>query len=281
MKFSLIIGTLNRPDALENCLKSIDAQTYSEYEVVIIDQSDDNRTENLIKQIGNSKIRYLHVAFKGLSRARNEALKIATGDYCCLIDDDAYYCQNYLEVASNLVDEKVILSGYIFDNITNSQFSDYKNSYNHKELPLRMVLRTCPSAGLVFPMGMIDEVGSFDEKMGLGADYPACEETDLILRAMKKGYHVFYIEELKLKHPYPIPEIKESDNSKIPYYYRGIGAMYRKHFKQNTIPGLKLCFVEVWGKLLIKRLVYNKARSNEIKKMIEELKKGYDEYCEI
>ena len=100
MLFSLIIGTLNRSDCVKYCLESLRDQFYKNFEVIIIDQSDDDQTENVIQKFDDLDIIYKHVSYRGLSRARNEAMCHAKGDYYCLIDDDAYYSENYL---SNIV----------------------------------------------------------------------------------------------------------------------------------------------------------------------------------
>ena len=144
MKFSLIIGTLNRLSSLKNCIDSLRKQTFRDFDIIIIDQSDDDQTEKYVESIDDLNIVYKHVDYRGLSRARNDALKLSSGDYFCLIDDDAYYNDDYLQVASLYVERKCILSGYIFDNNTQSSFAKYKKRYNHRILSTRMIIKTCP-----------------------------------------------------------------------------------------------------------------------------------------
>lgn len=54
MKFSFIIGTLNRPQELKYCIESLLAQTYAEYEIIIVDQSADNLTEKMVESFNES-----------------------------------------------------------------------------------------------------------------------------------------------------------------------------------------------------------------------------------
>lgn len=281
MKFSLIIGTLNRPRAIKNCLESLETQTFQDYEIIIIDQSDDKVTKDLVKKVGDPRIIYKHVAYKGLSRARNDALRVASGEYFCLIDDDAYYDYKYLEIAREHIEEKTVLSGYIFDNITVGPFAGYKDDYNHKTLPMRMIIRTCPSAALVIPMSLVKEVGGFDEQLGVGSKYAACEETDLIVRGIAIGYQVKYVRELQLKHPFPIPETADKiDYIKGSSYYRGMGAFYKKHLDKH-IKGLRICYIEVWLKLIIKRFLVFKYNKQDIDMLIDGLKDGLNNYVEV
>ena len=65
MKFSLIIGTLDRTEAIAICLKSIFEQTWQDYEIIIIDQSSNKLTENYINTLEDKRIKYKH--FTGLT----------------------------------------------------------------------------------------------------------------------------------------------------------------------------------------------------------------------
>ena len=248
MKFSLIIGTLNRKEALESCLSSIMYQTNQDFEVIIIDQSDNTETEQYVRSLKNIKILYKHVEYKGLSRARNDALALASGEYFCLMDDDAYYKSDYLDVANKWLSPRTVLSGYIFDTIKQSDFVNYKKKYNGYELTLRMITRLCPSAGLVLPMSLVKDVGLFDESFGVGSKYGAGEETDLLLRGFRNGYKVKYIQNLELRHPVPIPKKNlcvENQSIKMADYYEGLGALYKKHMILTGMRDYRVLYYEV------------------------------------
>ena len=68
MKFSFIIGTLNRPQELKYCIESLLAQTYAEYEIIIVDQSADNLTEKMVESFNEKPIVYNHVCLLYTSR---------------------------------------------------------------------------------------------------------------------------------------------------------------------------------------------------------------------
>ena len=285
MRFSLIIGTLNRADTLGSCLESLLKQSFTDYEIIIIDQSNDDLTEKLVDSLHSEKIIYKRVSFKGLSKARNEGLKYARGDFLCLIDDDAYYNEDYLSNALRVIteekDKKTIVSGYIFDTVNNRDFAKYDHTRNNQSLNTIQIIRTCPSAALIIPIQVMVECGAFDEKLGVGAEYGAGEETDLLLRAIQRDYHVIYSESVKLKHPYPIPEYSTSTdngNNKMKYYYKGIGALYKKHLLLCKEYNLVHPFLVLWTKFIIKYLLpfrYNHVRVRcEINGFVEGLK-GY------
>ena len=279
--FSLIIGTLNRPNAIRSCLTSIFNQKYSNYEIVIIDQSDDDKTSKLVSGISDNRIKYEHVSFKGLSKARNLALKKASGQFFCLMDDDAYYDENYLLEAVQHLQSKRILSGYIYDTVKKKEFVGYSHIYNKRNVTLRMIMRTCPSAGLVIPMQLIKDVGMFDEDFGVGARYGSGEETDLLLRAIRNNYKVMYFESLVLEHPVPLPSIVENEeikSRKRASYFMGLGALYKKHMINFNMKVLYLAYFENLLKFYIKMLIYSGARKDYAQKQYEAFVNGYNSY---
>ena len=81
----------------------------------------------MVNTFNDNRIIYKHVKFKGLSKARNEALRIAKGEYFCLIDDDAYYPPDYLcklSICLKRNETKTIISGYMWDSLHKSLLED-------------------------------------------------------------------------------------------------------------------------------------------------------------
>ena len=90
-KFSIIVPVYNVENYVDKCIKSILNQTYKNYEVIIInDGSTDNSLNIINKYKNNKKIKIITQKNKGLSNARNNGMKMATGDYLLFIDSDDY-----------------------------------------------------------------------------------------------------------------------------------------------------------------------------------------------
>lgn len=268
MLFSLIIGTLNRADCIGYCLESLRDQTYKNFEVIIIDQSDDDRTERAVRAFHDLTIVYERVPFKGLSRARNEAIRRAKGDYLCLIDDDAYYNKDYLSQVEKHIrhDNRIIVSGYLWNTATKREFVNYKALSDGKKLSYRQVIRYCPSPAISFPKEVIRVSGYFDEEFGVGAKYGAGEETDFILRAMRWGYIVKYFSDVKVQHPHERLAVNASQMNieKSCSYSYGIGAMYEKQFCLGNGLAVLPALIEKILKSEVKCLLYrNEAYAKE------------------
>jgi len=101
MKISLIINTYNRPDFLEKSLLSLSVQNAALHELII---SDDGSKEDLLAVISkyahlfNCSIKYITQSDSGfrLARCRNNAARIATGDFLFFLDQDLIYTKNFL-----------------------------------------------------------------------------------------------------------------------------------------------------------------------------------------
>lgn len=279
MKFSFIIGTLNRTKELEYCLKSLMNQIYKNFEIIIIDQSENDLTEKMISVFESENIVYRHVDFCGLSKARNAALRLATGDYICLTDDDAYYHQDYLLNLVNYFKKNdfSIVSGYMWNAMENVEFIDYSNLEIGKVLSIRQIIRNCPSPAITFPKKIVDEIGMFDEDFGVGAKYGAGEETDFLLRAFWHGYSTIYCSDVKVDHPHKNAKISNDESSekrKVYNYSFGIGAMYRKQFAIGKTSKL----VIPWMEQIIKNIVKNILHRKNAKTIRNRFMQGFKSY---
>jgi Glycosyltransferases, probably involved in cell wall biogenesis len=97
MKFSLIMATYGRSNEIENFLISLKNQTYKNFELIVIDQNDDDKAYKIIKKFQNDiNIIYLKVSFKGLSKARNYGLNYASGQIIAFPDDDCEYPNDFI-----------------------------------------------------------------------------------------------------------------------------------------------------------------------------------------
>lgn len=90
---SIIMATYNRSHFIVETLKSIQAQTYSNWECLIIDDGSTDRTEDILKPILNEDNRFQYYKRtsnykKGLPGSRNYGLDLAKGDYIVFFDDD-------------------------------------------------------------------------------------------------------------------------------------------------------------------------------------------------
>jgi len=91
---SVVIPTLNRYEYLKDVLRDLENQTYKNFEVIIVDQTDAFRDD--FYQGWKLDLKYWFQEEKALWRARNEAIQTAKGDYILLYDDDSLVEANWI-----------------------------------------------------------------------------------------------------------------------------------------------------------------------------------------
>lgn len=277
MKYSLILCTLNRENLLKNCLESLFKQTYQNFEIIIVDQGDN------VQQIylNVPKIKYIHMKQKGLSNARNAAIEITDGDYCCLIDDDAVYPPDWLENIEKCISNlKVdVISGRIKDPETGCYALKGEKNTSIDDLGYYGVLKYCLSACCTIKTSELRKI-KFDNCFGVGRHWGAGEETDAIWSIKENGGKVSYNPSIEVYHPV-IKDKSLMKLNKIESYNLGFGAMYAKHILKKNI---KVFFLyhyalirNIGGFLLYS--IKNDKKNAEIQKVSYFSKKqGYKEY---
>ena len=122
---SIIIPIYNLEKYIENCLKSIVAQTYKNLEILCIDDGSTDGSAEIIKSMAESdpRIKYIYQENAGVSAARNKGLDTATGEYVMFVDGDDYI---NLHMVENFLIEAEKSSAEII-------YSNLKRTYNFSE----------------------------------------------------------------------------------------------------------------------------------------------------
>ena len=110
MKISFILPVYNVEAYLRECVESLLAQTYTVFEIVLVDDGSPDGCPALCDQLAteDNRIKVLHKPNGGLSDARNAGLNIASGDYVIFVDsDDKWIGENSLE---KLIDKVIKLA---------------------------------------------------------------------------------------------------------------------------------------------------------------------------
>lgn len=115
--FSFIIPVYNAESVVERCLKSIEKQTFDDYEVIIIDDGSVDQSLNICQKYADLHQNWsvLKQSNCGPSCARNHGIEQAEGRYICFLDSDDYIDDNYLRQLYSVIDREppdVIFFGY-------------------------------------------------------------------------------------------------------------------------------------------------------------------------
>lgn len=115
---SIIIPCYNQEQYLEECLQSVLAQTFQEWECIIINDGSTDKTELTAKKWTEKDLRFVYVYKEngGLSSARNSGLQMAKGDYIQFLDCDDSIAPDKFHASIDLLDKNgeidVVVSNY-------------------------------------------------------------------------------------------------------------------------------------------------------------------------
>lgn len=98
---SIITPTYNRAYILVTAIESVLAQTYQNWEMIIIDDGSTDDTRSVIKRFQDQRIRYIVQKHHNQSIARNRGLEIAQGEWIAFLDSDNELHSNFLTVITD------------------------------------------------------------------------------------------------------------------------------------------------------------------------------------
>lgn len=125
---SVVIPVYNKEDKLTKCVESVLKQSYSRFELIIVNDGSTDNSNAVIDLLSknDSRIKTIHTTNQGVSSARNIGIDNATGEYICFIDSDDWIDEEYLEtllclsIKNNLdisiVSAKVENNGKVLEN---------------------------------------------------------------------------------------------------------------------------------------------------------------------
>lgn len=103
---SIIVPAYNVDKYIVKCLSSILEQTYTNIELIVVNDGSNDRTGQLIDNIAeqDSRVCVIHKKNAGVSAARNTGIEISTGDYLVFVDADDYIAHDYVEYMLSLIE---------------------------------------------------------------------------------------------------------------------------------------------------------------------------------
>ncbi len=103
LKFSIVVPTYNRAAHIGDALRSLLAQTYANFEVLVVDDGSTDDTELVVLKFTDPRIRYIHQGNRERGAARNNGMNHATGDIIGFLDSDDIALPHHLEQAAAFI----------------------------------------------------------------------------------------------------------------------------------------------------------------------------------
>jgi len=188
IKISVIIPTYNRASYILETVTSVLQQTYSDTEIIVIDDgSTDNTKEVLHDYISSGKIVYKWQENNGRSSARNHGARISTGDFLLFLDSDDLLDRSALcNLAKLAFDNRrsAVFAGLVglFSNIENIDYKNHFNcpaSFKDKQITVGSVADTFLSIG-----SFIIRREAFFKNGGFVKEFEPAEDLDFSIKSL-------------------------------------------------------------------------------------------------
>lgn len=194
---SVVIPTHNRAHLIGQAIDSVLAQTYKDYEIIVVDDGSTDNTRELLSEYWDS-ISYIYQENQGASAARNTGIKVAKGNYISFLDSDDWYLPNriekHVEILEQFNDISIVYSNFsqadANGNILKREAvaqSQLRSGYIFEEVLLRKAMFGNVQTWTV-NRKCFEEIGYFNTELKMS------EDRELSLRLAKK-YKIYAIKE--------------------------------------------------------------------------------------
>ncbi len=172
---SVCIPTYNRKDYLKETLDSILAQTYKDYEIVIVDDGSTDGTADMIKQL-NFPVTYYWQENSGDAAARNKLIELARGQYISFIDSDDLLLPDAIERMVKVMEaegrDTIVYGSYFRIDENGKVYGRCKRKLRSGNIT-RYLFQTIHvhSCGSMFPKKILKAPTAFDTSLRICSDY--------------------------------------------------------------------------------------------------------------
>jgi len=199
-RFTIITTLYNQKKFLPQLIKSLEAQTFKDFEVIFCDDGSKDGTKEYFK---NSKYQYYRNRFDfGMRMAKvvNKGLKRAKGEYIVMIMGDSYPPADYLEKLDKIVKDNRVICG-VRNHIKDGKLVDVDYRINYGIIPkfdtllTGQVWKQITGNGLVIPTKWLREIGGWSNYRNYGGD-----DNSTAFRLWTKGLEFISLYSLVLYH---------------------------------------------------------------------------------
>ncbi len=173
---SVILPTYNRAAMLAEAIASVRAQTFADWELIVVDDGSTDETEATVRALTREepRLRYLRQPQGGVSKARNAGIKATQGRYVAFLDDDDMYLPEKLALqVAHLTQRPGV--GFVYGQ-NEWVTREGKSLGVHPQQPagnLRELFEHCAVTlqTVLCRRGLLTQAGGFDESLSIGEDY--------------------------------------------------------------------------------------------------------------
>ena len=181
IKFSIVIPLYNKENYIEKTLQSVFNQSYSNYEVIIVNDGSTDKSIDVVNQFSNENIKIINQTNQGASSARNQGIAEASNQWIALLDADDIWLKNHLKELEKTINllPKADMVGNAYEIILHKTF--HKKPIYSKSLPCvpayiddyfsySLIDRLFITPAIAFKKNRFESVDGFDSSIISGED---------------------------------------------------------------------------------------------------------------
>ena len=191
---SIIIPTYNRSHHLRKAIDSALAQSFTDIELIVVDDGSKDDTGELVRNYADARIQYLHQENAGRSAARNAGMEASAGRFISLLDDDDIHFPHKLHhqmafLAAHPYLDAVASAGYLI-----GENDDIQGVFSQRTQPIEITLPDnihqtgIPPSSLLFRRKCLDRMDCWFDP---GISY--AEDNDFIIRFLLSGHRLVWL----------------------------------------------------------------------------------------
>lgn len=250
---SVIIPTRARADLLAQCLDNLGANDYVSREIIVVDQSEDRATAQVVQQAAqhDPSLRYVHSTTLGSSRAQNIAVELARGEAIAITNDDCLMDTHWLtRIALEFTaDSQVVAVFGPFLPLSSSQptvaVATLTGKRRRVQRSLEEIWRLGYGGNMAFRRQRVIEAGGWDELLGPSSPRGwGCNDVDLIYRVLRRGGLAVYAPDIVVWHVqhYDLRQVLRREAA----YAYGAGAIVMKGLRCRDRQAWHLLAQRLW-----------------------------------
>jgi glycosyltransferase involved in cell wall biosynthesis len=194
--FSVVIPTYNRASKLQRALESVLAQSYDNFEILVMDDGSTDNSAEVVASFGDTRITYRwEKNFGGPARPRNRGIALAKGEWICFLDADDWWTADKLQVCFDYINDKVDLVYHDLNIVADQPklFGRKINKSRQVKPPVFMDLllkgNAINNSSVVVRKRLLERIGGFNES----AEMIASEDYNTWLRIAQLTEQFVYL----------------------------------------------------------------------------------------
>lgn len=215
--FSIVVPVYNKEKFVGKTLKSVLAQSFTDFEIIIINDGSTDESEYKIQEFKDNRIQYFSKKNEGVAATRNFGIEKSNAQYICFLDSDDYWYPCFLETihrfTSELPEQKVFAAAIEIEtknNCVKAQYSIPKKSDFEIVNFFEASQKECVlwTSSVCIEKSVFEKVGTFDTKIKCG------EDTELWIR-IGLEFPIVFIRKIIARYVYDDSSISRN----LKYYF--------------------------------------------------------------